>query len=201
MRCRRHHRRLVLPPHRRRLFPPRPPSLQLKARCKRTPPASLSLITGRSPAGWFRRLGFHCRMLWRRFVAELKADWPLLKPRLWVIIPCLVFQYIHAIFTGMACEQAASSRQPRSSGADSAPPAPRLLCMPPLPHELLPCGAALPLHPTVGCNRASVDRQTACTVAAAAASCDVSCLHPPPPPPLHPPPTHLHPPPLPRCLC
>ena len=43
-------------------------------------------------------------MLGRRAWANTKAEWPLAKPRLWVIIPCLIFQYIHAIFTGMACE-------------------------------------------------------------------------------------------------
>ncbi len=55
-------------------------------------------------AGFFRRLGWRCRMLGRRVWAEVKLEWPLLKPRLWVIIPCLIFQYVHAIFTGMACE-------------------------------------------------------------------------------------------------
>lgn len=54
------------------------------------------------PPGFFRRLGWRCRMLGRRVWAEVKLEWPLLKPRLWVIIPCLIFQYIHAIFTGMA---------------------------------------------------------------------------------------------------
>lgn len=55
-------------------------------------------------AGFLRRLGFHSRQLWRRVVAEFWAEWPLLKPRFWVIVLCLIFQYVHAIFTGMACE-------------------------------------------------------------------------------------------------
>lgn len=52
--------------------------------------------------GLLRKAGFRCRQLWRRFAAEFVAEWPLLKPRLWVIIPLLIFQYMHAIFTGMA---------------------------------------------------------------------------------------------------
>lgn len=37
-------------------------------------------------------------------MAEFWVEWPLFKRRAWVIIACLIFQYIHAIFTGMACE-------------------------------------------------------------------------------------------------
>ncbi|KAL4447517.1 hypothetical protein ABPG75_004736 [Micractinium tetrahymenae] len=55
----------------------------------------------KAPEGW-RRLGFHCHQLWRRGVAEFWVEWPLFKRRAWVIIAGLVFQYIHAIFTGMA---------------------------------------------------------------------------------------------------
>lgn len=38
-------------------------------------------------------------------MAEFWAEWPLFKTRAFVIIAGLVFQYIHAIFTGMACER------------------------------------------------------------------------------------------------
>ena len=57
--------------------------------------------------GTLRRAGYHCRQAWRRGKGEFWAEWPLLKPRLWVIIPLLIFQYVHAIFTGMACASGA----------------------------------------------------------------------------------------------
>ena len=60
-------------------------------------------------------MGFYSRQLWRRGVAEFWAEWPLFKRRFWVIIADLVFQYIHAIFTGMACEQDGAGRASRGA--------------------------------------------------------------------------------------
>lgn len=108
------------PPPGERPQPPPPLSRRRSAAAAcsaaaRTAPTATDWPGGASPlnitplawcAGFFRRLGWRCRMLGRRMWAEVKLEWPLLKPRLWVIIPCLIFQYIHAIFTGMACEYA-----------------------------------------------------------------------------------------------
>jgi hypothetical protein len=47
-------------------------------------------------AGFLRKLRFNCRMLGRRIRAELRDEWPRLKPRLWWVLPPLLFsQPVH----------------------------------------------------------------------------------------------------------
>lgn len=48
-------------------------------------------------AGLWPRLRARCGVLWRRTKAETRLEWPLAKPRLLVILLCLIFQYIHAV--------------------------------------------------------------------------------------------------------
>lgn len=53
-------------------------------------------------AGRWARFKGRCGVAWRRIKAEFWAEWPLTKPRLLVIVLCLIFQYVHAIFTLLA---------------------------------------------------------------------------------------------------